>query len=47
MSAKIALAKILRNYKVSTSFHYGDLVFVDNIGMKLRKSPLLDFQRRN
>ncbi|XP_044574291.1 probable cytochrome P450 313a3 [Drosophila ananassae] len=47
MSSKIALAKILRNYKVSTSFHYGDLVFVDNIGMKLRKSPLLDFQRRN
>ncbi|KAH8332680.1 hypothetical protein KR074_009140 [Drosophila pseudoananassae] len=47
MSAKIALAKTLRNYKVCTSFHYEDLVFVDNIGMKLRKTPLLEFKRRN
>lgn len=46
MSAKIALAKILRNYKISTGFRYEDLVFIDNIGIKLGRLPLLDFQRR-
>ncbi|KPU79461.1 uncharacterized protein Dana_GF17734, isoform B [Drosophila ananassae] len=43
--SKIALARILRNYKLSTSFQYEELVFVDNIVMKLEKSPLLHFQR--
>lgn len=46
MSAKIALAKILRNYKLRTSFRYEDLVFIDNIGIKLDKLPLLDFHPR-
>ncbi|XP_017120493.1 probable cytochrome P450 313a3 [Drosophila elegans] len=46
MSSKLALAKILRNFKIRTSFRYEDLVFVDNIGMKLAQSPGLDFQRR-
>nr|XP_017098601.2 probable cytochrome P450 313a3 [Drosophila bipectinata] len=47
MSAKIALAKILRNYKLSTSFRYEDLVFIDNIGIKLGKLPQLDFHLRS
>nr|XP_041630468.1 probable cytochrome P450 313a2 [Drosophila kikkawai] len=42
-----AVARILRNYKLSTSFRYEDLVFVDNISIKLAKQPLLEFQRRN
>ncbi|KAH8357192.1 hypothetical protein KR084_008700 [Drosophila pseudotakahashii] len=46
MSAKLALAKILRNYQVSTSFRYEDLDFVDNMGMELVQSPGLEFQRR-
>ncbi|XP_044312870.1 probable cytochrome P450 313a3 isoform X2 [Drosophila rhopaloa] len=46
MSSKLALAKILRNFKIRTSFRYEDLVFVDNIGMKLAESPGIDFQRR-
>uniref|UniRef100_A0A6P4FFI3 Probable cytochrome P450 313a2 n=1 Tax=Drosophila rhopaloa TaxID=1041015 RepID=A0A6P4FFI3_DRORH len=47
MSVKLALAKILRNYKISTSFRYEDLVFVDNTAMKLAESPKLQFERRN
>jgi len=46
MSSKLALAKILRNYKVSTSFRYEDLDFVDNIGMVLAQQPGIEFQRR-
>ncbi|XP_044574294.1 probable cytochrome P450 313a4 [Drosophila ananassae] len=44
--SKIALAKILRNYRISTDFRYEDLVFIDGVITKLRKSPLLRFQRR-
>ncbi|EDV49405.1 probable cytochrome P450 313a3 [Drosophila erecta] len=46
MSSKLALSKILRNYKVSTSYRYGDLEFVDNMGMKLAQLPGLEFHRR-
>ncbi|XP_032306907.1 probable cytochrome P450 313a3 isoform X1 [Drosophila ananassae] len=46
ISSKVALAQILRSYKLSTSFRYEDLVFVDNIGMKLSKSPQISFNRR-
>ncbi|KAH8321056.1 hypothetical protein KR074_001674, partial [Drosophila pseudoananassae] len=46
ISLKIALAKIVRNYKLSTSFRYEDLVFIDNIVIKLDKSPLLNFKKR-
>jgi len=46
MSSKLALSKILRNCKVSTSFRYEDLEFVDNIGMELAQSPGLEFHRR-
>ncbi|KAH8332388.1 hypothetical protein KR074_002548 [Drosophila pseudoananassae] len=47
ISSKIALAQILRSYKLSTSFRYEDLVFVDNISMKLTISPPIRFHRRN
>ncbi|KAH8332390.1 hypothetical protein KR074_002546 [Drosophila pseudoananassae] len=46
ISLKIALSRIVRNYKLSTSFRYEDLVFIDNIAMKLNKAPLLKFNRR-
>jgi len=45
MSSKLALAKILRNYKVSTSFRYEDLDFVDNIGMVLAQEHVNDRSR--
>ncbi|XP_017098563.2 probable cytochrome P450 313a2 [Drosophila bipectinata] len=47
ISSKIALTQILRSYKLSTSFRYEDLVFVDNISMKLTISPPISFHRRN
>ncbi|XP_041674885.1 LOW QUALITY PROTEIN: probable cytochrome P450 313a3 [Drosophila eugracilis] len=47
MSSKLALAKVLRNYKTSTSFRYEDLVYVDNMGMKLAVHPRLEFHRRD
>ncbi|XP_017040992.1 probable cytochrome P450 313a3 [Drosophila ficusphila] len=46
LSAKLALAKILRNFKVSTSFRYEDLEFADNVGIELIKAPGLAFERR-
>ncbi|XP_017005940.3 probable cytochrome P450 313a3 [Drosophila takahashii] len=46
MSSKLALAKILRNYKVTTSFRFEDLDFVDNVGMELALSPGIEFHRR-
>ncbi|KAH8242674.1 hypothetical protein KR032_001088 [Drosophila birchii] len=46
LSSKLSLAKILRNFKVSTSFRYEDLEFVENIGMKLTETPRLAFERR-
>ncbi|XP_020798652.1 probable cytochrome P450 313a3 [Drosophila serrata] len=46
LSSKLALAKILRNFKVSTSFRYEDLDFIQNVGMKLTETPTLAFERR-
>ncbi|XP_016959760.1 probable cytochrome P450 313a3 [Drosophila biarmipes] len=46
MSSKLALAKILRNYRVSSTFRYEDLDFVDNIGMVLAQEPGVSFHRR-
>ncbi|XP_017076775.2 probable cytochrome P450 313a3 [Drosophila eugracilis] len=46
MSSKLALSKILRNYKVTTSFRYEDLDFCDNVGMELAQPPSLEFHRR-
>ncbi|KAH8312402.1 hypothetical protein KR044_010573 [Drosophila immigrans] len=44
---KVALAKLLRNYKFSTSFKYEDLDFVEDITLKFKIVPLLEIQRRN
>ncbi|XP_043064923.1 probable cytochrome P450 313a1 [Drosophila ficusphila] len=46
LSIKFVLAKILRNYRVKTSFPFKDLVFVDNMTMKLVEYPRLEFLRR-
>ncbi|XP_017076702.2 LOW QUALITY PROTEIN: probable cytochrome P450 313a1 [Drosophila eugracilis] len=46
MSSKFALARILRNYQINTSFPFKDLVYVDNMTMKLAKYPRLELQRR-
>jgi len=46
MSSKFALCRILRNYKISTSTLYKDLVYVDNMTMKLAEYPRLKLQRR-
>nr|XP_036675362.1 probable cytochrome P450 313a1 isoform X2 [Drosophila suzukii] len=46
MSSKFALCRLLRNYKISTSFRYEDLVYVDNMTMKLAEYPRLEFKRR-
>ncbi|KAH8268245.1 hypothetical protein KR026_002418 [Drosophila bipectinata] len=46
ISIKVALARVLRNFIITTTFQYKDLVSVDNIVMKLNKPPLLNFKRR-
>lgn len=46
ISAKITLAKLLRNFKFSTEFKFEDLHFVEDITIKLKKVPLLELQRR-
>ncbi|BFF89875.1 probable cytochrome P450 313a3 [Drosophila madeirensis] len=47
INVKIALSKILRNFKLSTTFRSEDFVFIDNIGMEFGKKPLLALQRRS
>jgi len=46
ISAKMTLAKILRNYKLSTNFLFKDLKFIDNTTIKLAEQPLLEVERR-
>nr|XP_044252263.1 probable cytochrome P450 313a1 [Drosophila takahashii] len=46
MSSKFALCRILRNYRIKTSFRYEDLEYVDNMTMKLAEYPRLEFERR-
>ncbi|KAH8420710.1 hypothetical protein KR222_002482 [Zaprionus bogoriensis] len=46
ISAKVTLAKLLRNYKFSTSFKFEDLFFVEDITMKLKTVPMLELQKR-
>ncbi|XP_017140100.1 probable cytochrome P450 313a3 [Drosophila miranda] len=46
ISSKIALAKILRNFRLSTSFRFEDLSFVDNIVLEFKEQPLLEMQYR-
>ncbi|EDW59837.1 uncharacterized protein Dvir_GJ10058 [Drosophila virilis] len=46
LSMKVTLAKLVRNYKFSTSFNYKHLQFIDNITIKLATTPLLKLERR-
>ncbi|XP_023169188.2 probable cytochrome P450 313a4 [Drosophila hydei] len=46
ISAKVTLAKLLRNFKFSTSFKFEDLYFVEDITIKLKTVPQLQVQRR-
>ncbi|XP_034132352.1 probable cytochrome P450 313a3 [Drosophila guanche] len=46
LSTKIALAKILRNFRVSTSFRYEDISFLENIVLEFREKPLFQVHRR-
>ncbi|XP_005188336.1 probable cytochrome P450 313a4 [Musca domestica] len=46
MSAKVALAKLLRNFQFSTDFQYNDLEFYDSIVLKLKQMPVLRITRR-
>ncbi|KRG02072.1 probable cytochrome P450 313a4 isoform X2 [Drosophila mojavensis] len=46
ISAKITLAKLLRNFKFSTSFNFKDLYFVEDITIKLKTVPQLKLERR-
>ncbi|XP_033232373.1 probable cytochrome P450 313a1 [Drosophila pseudoobscura] len=47
IAAKVALSKILRNYKLSTSFRTEDFVFIENLSIDFAKKPLLELQRRD
>ncbi|XP_075147075.1 cytochrome P450 313a4 isoform X2 [Haematobia irritans] len=44
--AKVALAKLLRNYKFATEFKYEDLKFIEGVVLKLKKVPLLSIVKR-
>ncbi|KAH8375955.1 hypothetical protein KR200_010759 [Drosophila serrata] len=46
ISAKVTLAKLLRNYKFRTSFPFEDLYFVEDITLKLKVVPLIEIQKR-
>ncbi|KAH8330701.1 hypothetical protein KR067_006615 [Drosophila pandora] len=46
ISAKVTLAKLLRNYRFKTSFPFKDLYFVEDITMKLKTVPLLELETR-
>ncbi|EDX13173.1 probable cytochrome P450 313a4 isoform X1 [Drosophila simulans] len=46
ISAKVTLAKLLRNYRFRTSFPFENLYFVEDITMKLKSVPLLELQKR-
>ncbi|XP_032595828.1 probable cytochrome P450 313a4 isoform X2 [Drosophila grimshawi] len=46
ISIKVTLAKLIRNYRFSTSFKFEDLVFIEDITIKLKKVPQLEVHRR-
>ncbi|KAH8283844.1 hypothetical protein KR054_003202 [Drosophila jambulina] len=46
ISAKVTLAKLLRNYRFRTSFPFKDLYFVEDITLKLKVVPLIELQKR-
>ncbi|XP_046865234.1 probable cytochrome P450 313a4 isoform X2 [Drosophila willistoni] len=46
ISAKVTLAKLLRNYEFKTSFMFEDLYFIEDITIKLKSVPLLELKKR-
>ncbi|XP_017847902.1 probable cytochrome P450 313a4 isoform X2 [Drosophila busckii] len=46
ISAKITLAKLIRNYSFTTSFKFEDLYFVEDITLKFKTVPLIEIHRR-
>ncbi|XP_068153110.1 probable cytochrome P450 313a4 isoform X1 [Drosophila tropicalis] len=46
ISAKVTLAKLLRNYEFKTSFKFEDLYFIEDITIKLKSVPLLELKKR-
>ncbi|XP_034113845.1 probable cytochrome P450 313a4 [Drosophila albomicans] len=47
IAIKVAMAKLLRNYKFSTSFKFEDLRFCEHVTLSLETVPLLEVQRRD
>lgn len=46
ISMKITLAKIILNFKITTSFAFEELEFQEDITLKLKKYPKLEFEIR-
>ncbi|KAH8306146.1 hypothetical protein KR018_002535 [Drosophila ironensis] len=46
LALKVALAMILRKYRLVTSFRYEDLSFTDNVSIKLEKLPRVELHQR-
>ncbi|XP_061389734.1 probable cytochrome P450 313a4 [Musca vetustissima] len=46
LSTKVALAKLLMNFKFSTDFKYVDLQFYNSIVLELKQTPVLKIERR-
>lgn len=47
ISMKITLAKIILNFKITTSCSFDELEFQEDITLKLKKYPKLEFLIRN
>ncbi|XP_073847880.1 probable cytochrome P450 313a4 [Musca autumnalis] len=47
MSVKVALAKLLMNFKFSTEFKYSDLEFCNSIVLSLKHMPVLKITKRH
>uniref|UniRef100_A0A0A1WP02 Probable cytochrome P450 313a4 n=1 Tax=Zeugodacus cucurbitae TaxID=28588 RepID=A0A0A1WP02_ZEUCU len=46
LSLKIAVAKLVRNFRFTTDFEYNNLHFVENIAIKLKEEPLIRIHKR-
>ncbi|XP_014096543.2 probable cytochrome P450 313a4 [Bactrocera oleae] len=46
LSLKIAVSKLVRNFRFTTDFQYNNLDFVENITIKLKQSPLIRIHKR-
>lgn len=46
LTLKVALAKVLRNYKFNTKIRPEDLIIVNNFFLKFKEDPCLELQRR-